>query len=81
MVGNHSDKKEKGYDGRGVGNSCLCKVSFEVVLAKRSEARMLKYIPVMVSIIIICNRLLVHFKFKVYNTFKNKESSHQDVGR
>ena len=40
MVGtNHSNKKEKGYDGRGVGNSCmLCGVSFEVILAKGSKS-------------------------------------------
>ena len=37
MVGNHSNKKEEGYDGRGVCNCCLFfEVILELELAKGS---------------------------------------------
>ena len=38
MIDNYSNQKDEGYDGRGVGNSCLLlDISFEVILTKSSE--------------------------------------------
>ena len=40
MIDNHSNQEDEGYDGRGVGHSCLLRdVSFEIIQTKDSISK------------------------------------------